>query len=289
MIFNEAFKKKVNVFEAYLQNAATFPDLSQKTVFNAMRYSLLAGGKRIRPVLAMACCEALGGEETEVLPFAAALECIHSYSLIHDDLPAMDNDDLRRGKPTCHKVYGEAAAILAGDGLLNYAFELCAFCEAPDHRKVAMLKAISAASGVYGMVGGQMVDLESEGKQIDKELLTYMVHLKTGALLSAAASIGAIAAECPADTFAVFASNLGLAFQIKDDILDFEGDAKKLGKNTGCDQKQHKSTFVTCFGLDAAKQMLADASEKASLALAPLGEKGVFLQGLVGYLLGRDN
>ena len=289
MNFNEAFQKKMDVFEAYLQNAATFPDLSQKTVFDAMRYSLLAGGKRIRPVLAMACCEALGGREEDVLPFAAALECIHTYSLIHDDLPAMDNDDLRRGKPTCHKVYGEAAAILAGDGLLNYAFELCAFCEAPDHRKVAMLKAISAASGVYGMVGGQMVDLESEGRQIDKELLTYMVRLKTGALLSAAASIGAIAAGCAADTFAVFANNLGLAFQIKDDILDFEGDAIKLGKNTGCDQKQQKSTFVTCFGLEAAKQMLADASEKASLALAPLGEKGGFLQGMVAYLLDRDN
>ena len=233
----------------------------QKTVFSAMNYTMKAGGKRLRPMLMEETFRMCGGKNRRrIEPFMAAIEMIHTYSLIHDDLPAMDNDDYRRGRKTAHVVYGEAMAILAGDALLNYAFETAckAFNGSADDIAVAeALRVLSAKPGVYGMIGGQVVDVETEGKPIDRETLRFIHENKTAALIECSMMIGAILAGAPEEEVEAFehiAGKVGLAFQIQDDILDITGDKEKLGKPVGSDEKNEKNTYVSLTGLAQARE-----------------------------------
>lgn len=240
----------------YRNNALYLKETEE--LFSSVEYSLLAGGKRIRPFLALSFCRLCGGAPRNAVSFAVALEMIHTYSLIHDDLPCMDNDDLRRGKPTNHKVYGEATALLAGDALLTEAFSVISNAECSDTEKIEAIKILSENAGMLGMIGGQEIDLKSEGKSISLETLYALQERKTGKLIEAACLLGCIASGntdddklCAAREFAI---SFGLAFQITDDILDVTGDEVTLGKSTGSDEKEHKSTFVSHLGLEGAKQ-----------------------------------
>ncbi len=295
MDFKQQLEKYVNIINEYLDRCVTEKELPEKNLYSAMRYSLMAGGKRLRPVLALAVCDMLGGDLEEVLPFACAVEMIHTYSLIHDDLPAMDNDDFRRGRPTNHKVYGEALAILAGDGLLNLAFEtmLESIIKSGANEKKARAAAIIAkASGANGMISGQVIDLESEGKQVDTEILNRMHRLKTGALIKApVVAAGVLCGACEEDIKRLdeFSEYLGLAFQIKDDILDVEGNTEKLGKKVGSDADNNKSTYVTIYGLQKSKEILSDVTNKAVHCLEKFEKNADFLRSLAVYLLEREN
>lgn len=257
-------------------------------IYDAMRYSLYEGGKRIRPVLTLAVCDAFGGNAEAALCFACALEMVHTYSLIHDDLPCMDNDDIRRGKPTNHKVFGEALATLAGDALLNRACETVVFGGFGAELSLEALGIIFAASGADGMIGGQVLDIESEGKKIDGETLLDLHNKKTGALINAAVSLGAICGGKDKDILSEYSSALGLAFQIRDDILDVEGSAEKFGKPLKSDEKNGKNTFVTLYSAAGAQVRLEEETLRAEQAVASLGEKGEFLSALADYLLKRE-
>lgn len=264
---------------------------------DAMAYSLLAGGKRLRPVLALAAFEACGGsseDESVAMDFASALECIHTYSLIHDDLPAMDDDDLRRGRPTCHKVFGEATAILAGDALLTEAFELLA--DGPEPTRLPLIGLLARAAGAAGMVGGQQLDLEMTGrKSVDGPLpelpVIENVHrLKTGALLAAATEGGAIAARAGMERIGrlrVYGQALGLAFQIADDILDVVGDPDQMGKSGGGDEEKGKPTYPALVGLEQARVLARNARGKAVQAVEELGERAVHLRNLADFAIER--
>ncbi|MBQ8698814.1 MAG: polyprenyl synthetase family protein [Schwartzia sp.] len=258
----------------------------------SMKYSLLAGGKRLRPILLMAAADAVGGRGEDYLPSACALEMIHTYSLIHDDLPAMDDDDYRRGRLTNHKVYGAGIATLAGDGLLTLAFEVLARQPGvPADTALRVVREVSEAAGANGMVGGQALDLESEGKHIDRDTLCRMHMAKTGALFRAAIRSGAILAgadEAQLSALTEYAEAFGLAFQITDDILDVTGDEAAIGKPVGSDERNHKSTYVTLTSLDEAKLLAREAADRAHHALVPLGEKAAFLSELAEYLVTRD-
>jgi len=288
-------KKKAVVdkaLEALVPAATTFPP----TVCEAMRYSLFAGGKRVRPILALASAEALGAQTTGLLPIASSLELIHTYSLIHDDLPAMDNDDFRRGRPTCHKVYGEAIAILAGDGLLNMAFEVLSdprrLKTVPAARLLAITREISIASGVFGMVGGQVVDMESEGKDIDFPMLEYIHTHKTGALIRASVRAGALYARASEKRFKAltrYGEMIGLAFQIADDILDIVGTQEEIGKDVGSDLKKGKKTFPGFYGLEESRRRAVEVSGKAILALKDFDKKADPLRDLATYIVNRVN
>ncbi len=258
-------------------------------LYEAMNYSLNAGGKRIRPILFLSVLEALGKDPAGYLDLACALECVHSYSLIHDDLPAMDDDDYRRGKPTNHRVYGEGTAILAGDGLLTYAFELMAAQRQPEPAKLLeAIRVFARAAGPVGMVGGQFFDLAStDAPRIGLDELKLMHRSKTGIIFAAVVDMAAILADAAAGVraaLAAYADNLGLAFQITDDILDVTGDESVLGKPVGSDEKNHKTTYVTLLSPAGAKKEAAAAAEKARLALAGFGENSRILRDLVGYL-----
>lgn len=260
----------------------------------AMNYSLFAGGKRLRPILCIAGAEAVGGKAEKVLPAACALEMIHTYSLIHDDLPAMDNDDLRRGKPTSHKVFGEAMAILAGDGLLTEAFYMLARLELPGKNSIDILKRIigliAGASGWQGMVGGQAMDILSEGKDIDPELMDYIHSHKTGALITASVTSGAILGGCPQkqlDDVTVYGEKIGLAFQIADDILDIEGDALEMGKGTGHDSERGKNTFPSVYGLSESKTILNQSIDAAIKALDRFDHRADPLREIARYIIER--
>lgn len=262
-------------------------------IFEAMRYSLFAGGKRLRPILLMAAADAAGGDGLKYLHAACSLEMIHTYSLIHDDLPAMDDDDYRRGKLTNHKVYGEGMAILAGDGLLTAAFEvLLAQPGVAPATLLAVAAEVAAAAGARGMVGGQAVDLQSEGQEIDAATLKFMHRAKTGALFRASIRAGALLAGAPHGKLAgltEYAEQFGLAFQITDDILDVTGDAAKIGKPVGSDVKNAKATYVSLYSLAGAEKMARDAADAALAALAPFGPEAAVLRELVDYLLTRDS
>ena len=268
------------------------PALEEKLA-KAMEYSLMAGGKRLRPILLMAAADAIKGTGEKFLTVATAIEMIHTYSLIHDDLPAMDNDDYRRGKLTNHKVFGDATAILAGDALLTLAFEVVTRQEniSPEIL-LQVVKEISTAAGQSGMVGGQSIDLESENKKIDMATLRKMHLGKTGALFRAAIRSGAILAGANSqqlDALTIYAEKFGLAFQITDDILDVIGDEKNLGKPIGSDAKNNKSTYVTLTSLEEAKNLAQKAVEDAMDALKIFGAEADFLRELVKYLIGRNN
>lgn len=284
MSFEKELEKKRVLIDEYMKKILPSDSILQGTVVKAMDYSLNAGGKRIRPVLAMACAEASGGRSEDVLPYAASIEMIHTYSLIHDDLPCMDNDDLRRGRPTNHKVFGEAVATLAGDALLNYAFETALKADTDSEIKIKLLNILSDASGVYGMIGGQLLDIEGEKRKLSAEEISAMHRMKTGALIKAAARLGAVAAGDSEDTYDVYAENIGLAFQLKDDILDVTETTDKLGKPAKSDEKNEKSTFITLYGLSETKKLLEEVTEKA---VSSIPENCGFLRELAVYLLER--
>ena len=285
-------KERMNEYcaavEAYLQTCFALP-APQQTLLDSMRYSLLAGGKRIRPVLVLEFCRICGGDWNKALPFAAALEMIHTYSLIHDDLPCMDDDDYRRGRLTNHKVYGEACAVLAGDGLLTAAFETAVKAEVPAAAAVEAVRVLSVCAGEAGMVGGQILDLEGEHKTCTAEEIHRIHKLKTGALIQAGCKLGVIAAggtEQQLQAAATYAEGIGLAFQLRDDILDVTGDAAKLGKATGMDV--NKNTFVKLYGLERCEGMVREETDKAVSALEAFADRA-FLTDLAHYLADRDH
>lgn len=279
--------------ELRLQELLPESDCYPEVIHEAMRYSIFAGGKRIRPVLCMAACEAVCGNREIALDAACALECMHTYSLIHDDLPGMDNDDYRRGKLTNHKVFGEGMAILAGDALLNYAFEILANLD--DGKNSALIlqiiREIAKASGEAGMIGGQVVDILSEQKAPNLELLQYIHTHKTGALIVASVRVGAMlggADQTQLEALTIYAHQLGLAFQITDDILDVIGDSNKIGKPVGSDEKNQKATYPTLFGLEQSQQMAKNAVDAAISALSSMGNDADWLRQLALYLLNRE-
>ncbi|MBE7010063.1 MAG: polyprenyl synthetase family protein [Ruminococcaceae bacterium] len=291
MDFLTAFEAKINLVNQSLQKYFVKQENHQASIYNAMEYSLFSGGKRIRPVLCLAAAELFGGGE-EVLPFACALEMIHTYSLIHDDLPCMDDDDLRRGKPTNHVVFGEGLAVLAGDALLNGAAEtVLQNSQVSPAQTLEAMKVLFSCSGTEGMIGGQVIDLESEGKAVDAVTLMAMHVHKTGALIIAAAKMGAIISGATREdilNMENFARYVGVAFQIKDDILDVESTTDVLGKPVGSDNLNEKTTFVTLYGLEQSKKMLEDYTQKAIEVLAPYGEAAEFLREFALFLLHRD-
>ncbi len=281
--------------EAALEAALPAESAWPETIHRAMRYSLFAGGKRIRPVLVLAAGEAVGGAREELLPLACAVEMIHTYSLVHDDLPAMDDDDLRRGKPTSHKVFGEAIAILAGDALLTLAFQQLASVppRATDglvKRRLEALAVLAEACGTGGLIGGQVMDLESEGRTIDRAALERLHRAKTGALLAACVRGGAILGGARPDELEAltrYASAIGLAFQVVDDVLDATGDAASLGKTAGKDEAAHKATYVSLHGIERARELAAGLLETALGALTPLGPRAAVLQALARQIVDR--
>ena len=265
----------------------------QKTVMEAMNYSFLAGGKRLRPMLMLETYRLFGGSSKAIEPFMAAIEMIHTYSLIHDDLPAMDNDDYRRGRKTTHVVYGEAMGILAGDALLNFAFETACkgLMAEPGNPNVAKaMQILAQKAGIYGMLGGQVVDVESEGLPLEREKLNFIYDLKTGALIESSMLIGAVLAGADEEVQNVIlqvAGDIGLAFQIQDDILDVTSDIETLGKPIGSDEKNHKTTYVTIRGLEQAQKDVEEISQRALDGLASLKEQNSYLNELVAYLVHR--
>ncbi len=277
--------------DRFLPIATIRPD----RLHESMRYSVLGGGKRIRPILMLAACEAVGGDVRHALPAACAVEMIHAYSLIHDDLPAMDNDDLRRGRPTNHKVYGEATAILAGDGLLTEAFVLLSRSDvmqgvSADDR-MAIIHLLATHAGTRGMVGGQMVDMDVEGTSIDLPMLEYIHTHKTGALIKAAVEIGGIiggAAQEQRDALQRYAAAAGLAFQIADDILDVTAITAKLGKRTGSDQQRGKATYPALLGLAESRERARELNEVAINALLIFGQEAQPLRAIARYIIERS-
>lgn len=264
-----------------------------ETIHRAMRYSLFAGGKRIRPVLAIAACEAIRDGVAGVETAACSLELIHTYSLIHDDLPALDNDDLRRGRPTCHKVFGEAMAILAGDALLTLAFQVLAESPFDAAAKSRMIAELSAAAGtVGGMIAGQVHDLEGENQPPSAELLDRIHRAKTGALLRASVRIGALCAgatDAQYATLSAYGTSIGLAFQIVDDLLDVEQPSEKLGKTAGKDAAQHKITFPAVYGIAESRRMADDELRRAHQAVAGFGERGARLREIADLIVHRSS
>lgn len=262
-------------------------------LYEAMNYSVFAGGKRLRPVLLLSACEAVGGNIEDAMPFACALEMIHTYSLIHDDLPAMDNDDFRRGKPTCHKAFDEALAILAGDGLLAYAFEVMleAVCSKNESKYAKAAKLIANYSGSQGMLVGQVVDVQSEGHKIDDKTLMFIHDNKTGGLIKAALMAGALIGGADSDTVGDFEKigyNMGIAFQIKDDILDVTSTSEVLGKPILSDIKNNKQTYVSLYGLDNAQQDYETLSTGAVKMINNIGDKADFLSWYASALINRE-
>jgi geranylgeranyl diphosphate synthase type II len=288
--------------KAYLRDKRALVDDALKAVFpepqgpsadvvRAMTYSLFAGGKRLRPILCIGGAEAVGKEGRAILPFACSLELIHTYSLIHDDLPVMDNDDLRRGKPTSHKVFGEAVALLAGDGLLTEAFRLMAGTSGVDPRALLkVIRLVGSAAGYQGMVGGQVVDIQSEGKPVDPSLVNFIHSHKTGALIHASVTSGAILGEGTEEqvnAISSYGEKIGLAFQIADDILDVEGDSQTMGKGVGGDARKKKITFPAAVGLQKAKEIQGRLVEEAVGGLKTFDEKADPLRSLALYIIER--
>lgn len=295
MNFKEAYQKKVEEIEQILR--AYLPEQTgyQKVIMEAMEYSLMAGGKRLRPMLMKETYRLFGGKDVLIEPFMAAMEMIHTYSLVHDDLPAMDNDDYRRGRKTTHVVYGEDMGILAGDALLNYAFETAAkaFDMAPEESlKIGKaIQILAKKAGIYGMIGGQVVDVKSTGTAVPGEVLDFIYQLKTGALIESSMMIGAILAgadEEQIQTVEEIAGLIGLAFQIQDDILDVTSTADVLGKPIHSDEKNEKTTYVTWKGLDEAKRLVEQFSMEAVNKLKALDPPDTYLEELLESLIHRD-
>jgi len=295
-IFLDAYlKDRQKIVEEALAQYLPDEDTPPQDLNTAAHYSVFAGGKRIRPILCLAACEACGGNIKNAMPVGCALELIHTYSLIHDDLPAMDNDDFRRGKPTCHKVFGEALAILAGDALLTEAFVLISKSEEiriPAERRLAVISEIARAAGFTGMVAGQAMDIRAEKIEPDFEGLEDMHRRKTGALIVASVKTGAIVAGAGSQkisALSLYAGHIGLAFQIADDILNVEGNSREMGKETGSDIVRGKSTYPSILGMDAAKARLAGHIESAIAALESFDSRALPLRVLARFIMERKS
>ena len=295
MNFRDEQEKRVKEIEEILKKRLPLKEGKQKQIMEAMEYSLLAGGKRLRPMLMLETYRLFGGRSSVIEPFMAALEMIHTYSLVHDDLPAMDNDEYRRGRKTTHVVYGEGMGILAGDALLNYAFEIAASAfdmEDVDAAKIGKaIQLLSGKAGIYGMTGGQVVDVLSTGQEVDGETLDFIYQLKTGALIECAMMIGAVLADADSEQVQAveqIAAKVGMAFQIQDDILDVTSTAEVLGKPIHSDEKNEKTTYVTWKGLEEAKREVARLSEEAVGELRQFHPEDDFLETLLLSLIHRD-
>jgi geranylgeranyl diphosphate synthase type II len=277
---------------AALRRFLPTPATKPATIHQAMHYSLFAGGKRLRPALLLAAAEACGGTNVAALPLACAVECIHTYSLIHDDLPAMDNDDFRRGQPTNHKVFGEGIAILAGDGLLTQAFEIAAQAQSwPRYPHQTLILELARAAGSLQLVAGQVADLEAEGKKVSVAQLRYIHERKTSALLRCSARLGGMSANCPPaqlQALTDFGYHVGLAFQVMDDILDVTQTSEKLGKTAGKDLTSQKATYPALVGLEKSRRIAAQLTGKAFAALKVFHGRAVALEALAQFLLHRD-
>jgi geranylgeranyl diphosphate synthase, type II len=287
-------KERQALVDAALDDYLPSEDMLPARLHQAMRYAVMAGGKRVRPILMLAACDAVGGDAARVMPAACAMEMIHTYSLIHDDLPAMDDDDFRRGRPTCHKVYGEALAILAGDALLTEAFILMSRLGeqgvAPE-TVCRVVHTIARCAGSKGMVGGQVVDMDSEGKTIDLATLEYIHTHKTGALILASVQSGAMiggASTAAQEALTRYAQAIGLAFQVADDILDIVGDQQVLGKDVGSDEARGKATYPALLGLEGARQRARELRDVALEALESLDEKAEPLRQIAHYVVDRS-
>lgn len=294
MEFKTVLKERAIYIEELLNKYMPKEEGYQKTIMESMNYSLRAGGKRLRPILTLEACKIVGGNEEDAIAFAVAIEMIHTYSLIHDDLPALDNDNLRRGRKTNHIVYGEDMAILAGDALLNYAFEVMLLSSLGKKNPEKYLRAINEiakSSGIYGMIGGQVVDVQSENEQIPKEKLDYIHNNKTAAIIIGCMRAGAIigdANEEQIDEITKYAKNIGLSFQIVDDILDIVGDEAKLGKKVGSDIDNNKSTYPSLLGLEKSKEIANELISEAKKSIEKLSENVEFLNGLADYIIARE-
>ena len=299
MDIKEYLKERKKLVDSFLEGYFSSP-LCPGRLQESMVYSLAAGGKRIRPVLCLASYEACGGKTEDALPYAAAFELIHTYSLIHDDLPAMDNDDLRRGKPTNHKVFGEGMAVLAGDGLLTEAFVLLAESGLsrgkekgiPQSAVIEVIREIARAAGICGMVGGQAQDLLSEDREPDAETLSYIHTRKTAALIAASVKVGGMLACAPEPLLsglAGYGENIGLAFQVVDDILDVEGETEVLGKPKGSDEKKKKMTYPKLYGLERSKAKAKELVDNAVESLKVFAAEAEPLRAIARYLLERKN
>jgi len=292
MDFPAALKSRIARVEAGLDRILPAADTRPTRLHEAMRYSLLGGGKRLRPVLALATAEMLGVTDDAALPAAVAIECIHTYSLIHDDLPCMDDDDLRRGRPTTHKVFGEAVAVLAGDALATIAFEILAKTkETPRHAMREFFLELSRAAGSSFLVGGQVADMEAEKRQATPAELLFIHRGKTAAMIATSLRLGAMSANAtPAQVKAlgVFGENLGLAFQVIDDILDITQTSEQLGKSAGKDTAAGKATYPAVFGLEKSRREAARLTKISLDALKPLGSRADFLRAIADQLLGRE-
>lgn len=295
MNFKEEQKEKVEKIEAILREYLPEANGYQSVIMEAMEYSLMAGGKRLRPMLMMETYRLFGGETEVIYPFMAAMEMIHTYSLVHDDLPAMDNDEYRRGRKTTHIVYGEDMGILAGDALLNYAFETAckAFEQFPEEslRIGQAMRVLARKAGIYGMIGGQVVDVKESGHQIDEDVLDFIFRLKTGALIESAMMIGAILAGASKEdvkSMQKIAGKIGMAFQIQDDILDLVGDQELLGKPVLSDEKNHKTTYVSLYGMEKAREDVERLSDEAVKDLERLPGDHEFLHQLILKLVTRQ-
>lgn len=286
-------KERIDVIDSSLDKFVPELNNPQSEIYKAMRYSLMAGGKRLRPILMLEVAKLFGKDWDDIKEFACAIEMIHTYSLIHDDLPAMDNDDLRRGIPTNHIKFGESTAILAGDALLNKAFETAITANHLDNSiLINAMQELAKSSGTEGMIGGQIVDIASEGKDISIDTLKYIHSLKTGAIIRSACVIGAIISGADKEQVALideYAINLGIAFQIRDDILDVTGTAEELGKPIGSDIDLQKSTYVSLCGIEKSIELVKEYSDKAKDALKSFGDKSDFLIQFTDYLINRNN
>ena len=296
MTFKEEMKERTEVIEKLLVKYLPKAEGYQSQIMEAMEYSVMAGGKSLRPMLMQETYRLFGGEGKEIEPFMAAMEMIHTHSLVHDDLPALDNDDYRRGRLTTHKVYGEAMGVLSGVALLNYAYEvmLTAFdtADTPDCQAhvIQALKVMSHKTGLYGMLGGQSVDVENDGKPMSREMIDYIYENKTSALIEASVMTGAILGGATEEETAIVekaAKNIGLAFQIQDDILDVTSTEEELGKPIHSDEKNHKTTYVTLMGIEKASQQVKKLSDEAVTLFEGLNKKNEFLFTLVNELVGR--
>ncbi|GAB6139182.1 polyprenyl synthetase family protein [Halanaerobaculum tunisiense] len=293
MKIKEFLETKRQLIDQALDNYLPVEDDKPTKLHQAMRYSVLAGGKRLRPILTLVAAKLVGGSDDDVLPAACAIELVHNYSLIHDDLPCMDDDDYRRGQPTNHQVFGTGLAVLAGDSLLTLAFEMMAQLEhLPNDRVLQATNELAVAAGNQGMVGGQVADIEAETKQISKQELDYIHRHKTGALLKSAVRIGGVLAGANQEelaAFSTYAQNLGLAFQIVDDILDIEGDVATLGKDVGSDLDRQKATFPALYGLEEAKERAQELCQEAKEAVCIFGPEAEILLSLADYIIDRDH
>lgn len=293
MDIRQEIKERTGQIEEILKKYLPAEEGWQKTVIEAMNYSFTAGGKRLRPMLMLETYRMFGGKSEIIEPFMAAIEMIHTYSLIHDDLPAMDDDEYRRGRKTTHVVYGEAMAILAGDGLLNLAYETAVSAVVKSEGNIYAVRALdilAKSAGIYGMVGGQTVDVENDGVPLKKEQLDFIYRLKTGALIQAAMHMGAVlagATKNEQDAICQIASNIGLAFQIQDDILDVTGTLEEIGKPVGSDEKNEKTTYVTLEGLKKAQTDVERLTEESVELMQGLVVKNEFLTELLQYLVHR--